>query len=456
MSIEKSQFIEYYVEQARRGNISLFLGAGVSASTGLPSWAALLKPCADKMGIKIDTTMDLYLVAQYYANEFGESALKRVLNDSINQITQSSDLVQKLLALNFMSIWTTNYDKVIENNLAEKNVLTNSIFDDRDLPNTTGPNRVNIYKMNGDITNLDRIVITQSDIENYHQNHELLLTFFKRELVVNTFLFLGYSFTDKVVLSCLSSVNQCLQQSANYHFAVLKRKADADFPYFVKDLEQRYHVRILLIDDYAELPEILTELRAAINQKNIFFSGVFERLPAGQDLCAEGLCKEMTAKLLLHRYHLYTGYGRNFGNYLAGSAIQYMLANNMEIDRYLIMRPFLKTMTPTDKEVHRKMLISECKFVVFMFGQSPENGQYVNSSGMRKEYELAKQGGKIIIPVGCTGYTAREIWQEMRNSIILYPYLERYIEELNRPLQQENIPRLVDIILQILKDCSAI
>jgi len=455
MSIEKSQFIEYYVEQARRGNISLFLGAGVSSSTGLPSWAALLKPCADKMGIKIDNTMDLYLVAQYYANEFGESALKRVLNDSINQITQSSDLVQRLLSLNFMSIWTTNYDKVIEENLAQKKVLTNSIFDDRDLPNTTGPNRVNIYKMNGDITNLDRIVITQSDIENYPQNHEMLLTFFKRELVVNTFLFLGYSFTDKVVLSCLSSVNQCLKQSANYHFAVLKRKADADFPYFVKDLEQRYHVRILLIDDYDELPEILTELRKAINRKNIFFSGVFERLPAKQDVCAELLCKDLTAALLSCQYRLYTGYGRNFGNYLAGSAIQYMLANNMEIDRYLVMRPFLKTMTPMDKEIHRKMLLSECKFSIFMFGQSPENGKYVNSHGMMKEYELAREAGKIIIPIGCTQYTAQVIWQDMHNSITLYPYLERYMEELNRPLQIENIPHLVHIILQILQDCSA-
>lgn len=350
MSIGKKQFMEYYVEQARNGNVSLFLGAGISTSVGLPTWAILLEPCAEQMGVRIDNNMDLFLLAQYYANEYGYSALKRVINNSINKLNDNSTLVDKLLELNFKSIWTTNYDKVIENNLMRKKVLTNSIYDDKDLSNTIGTNRVNIYKMNGDIANLDRIVITQKDIENYQENHEMLLTFFKRELVVNSFLFLGYSFTDEVVLSCLASVNRCLEESANYHFTIMKQKDDPEFLYFVKDLEIRYHIRVLLIDDYAELPEILCQLREAINKKNIFFSGVFERLEFLEDSFAELFLKTLTAELLKHQYHIYTGYGRNFGNYLCGSSIQYMLEHNMEIDRYLIMRPFLQTMTKEEKK----------------------------------------------------------------------------------------------------------
>lgn len=270
MSIDKTSFINFYVEQARRGNVSLFLGAGVSASAGLPSWAALLTPCAKQLGITIDSSVDLYLLAQYYANEYGYSALKRVINDSINQLDRESTLVDKLLDLNFKSIWTTNYDHIIERNLERKSVLTNSIHDDKDLPNTTGPNRISVYKMNGDISNLDRIVITQKDVEDYEKNHEMFLTFFKRELVVNSFLFLGYSFTDEIVLSCLAAVNRCLEDSANYHFAILPRRTDKDFELFVKDLETRYHIRVLLIDQYDELPGILYELREAINKKNIF------------------------------------------------------------------------------------------------------------------------------------------------------------------------------------------
>lgn len=454
MSITKEKFIDYYVEQARRGNVSLFLGAGVSASAGLPSWATLLEPCANQLGIEINSGMDLFLVAQYYANEYGESALKRVINDSINRLDDESPLIDKLLDLNFKSIWTTNYDQIIEKNLARKRVLTNSIYDEKDLPNISGPNRINIYKMNGDISNLDRIVITQKDIEDYPQNHEMMLTFFKRELVINSFLFLGYSFADEIVLACLASVNRCLGKSANYHFAILKNKKDTDFLHFVKDLESRYHVRVLLIDDYDQLPEILRELREAINKKNIFFSGVFERLAPDEDVFAEKVCKELTSTLLRNQYCIYTGYGRNFGNYLTGSSIQYMLAHNMEIDRFLIIRPFLQTMTAKEKERHRSMLINSCQYAIFMFGQSPRDGKYVKSTGMIKEYDIAKKLGKIIIPVGCTEFTAREIWNDVRTHISLYPYLEKYIDVLGEPMKSTTIEKLVKCIYQIILDCS--
>ena len=100
------------------------------------------------------------------------------------------------------------------------------------------------------------------------------------------------------------------------------------------------------------------------------------------------------------------------------------------------------------------MLISECRYVIFMFGQSPENGGYVNSTGMLKEYELAKERGKIIIPVGCTGYTASEIWKDVQRNITLYPYIERYIDTLGAPLETVNIDQLVSVILQIIADCS--
>ena len=85
-------------------------------------------------------------------------------------------------------------------------------------------NRVNIYKLNGDISNLDKIIITQRDLEKYEKEHHLLMTFFKKELVSNTFLFLGYSFKDTLVLSCLSDINACLGESSNYHYTIMEDK----------------------------------------------------------------------------------------------------------------------------------------------------------------------------------------------------------------------------------------
>lgn len=448
MSIDKRQFIQHYAKRAVDGETSLFLGAGTSASVGYPSWRDLLKPCAKELGIEIDDTVDLYLLAQYYANRFSYSALKRIINENINSLKYESNIVDELLNLNFKSIWTTNYDTVLENNLFKRNILANTVYNDRDLSNITRNNRVNIYKLNGDIKNLDNIVITQKDIEHYEANHELLMTFFKRELITNTFLFVGYSFTDTIVLSCLNTINRCLKDSSNCHYAILKKRKTADFDYFINDLEHRYHVNALIIDEYEELPEILNELNYEIKRKNIFFSGVFEKLSNQEDIFADDLCKKLTRELLQRNFSIYTGYGRNFGNYLAGHSLQYILYNNMNVNRNLIMRPFLKSMTEEQKRTHRQILINDCHVSIFMYGQTPTENGYENSTGMIKEYEISKEQQRIIIPIGSTGYTAYTIWKDVKKNITLYPYLERYIDVLN----SINTEKIVDSIIQILTE----
>ena len=59
-------FLNKYAEKVISGDASLFLGSGVSRDSGFPSWAALLAPCAEELGIDMgdDTEIaDLALVA---------------------------------------------------------------------------------------------------------------------------------------------------------------------------------------------------------------------------------------------------------------------------------------------------------------------------------------------------------------------------------------------------------
>jgi len=448
LSISRNQFIQHFARLAVNEETSLFLGAGISTSAGYPSWVSLLQPCAKELNVKIDDSVNLYLLAQYYANRFSYSALKRIINENINTPKYESNLVDELLDLNFKSIWTTNYDTVLENNLLKRNISVNTIYNDRDLPNINKGDRVNIYKLNGDIKNLDNIVITQKDLDEYESKHEMLLTFFKRELVTNTFLFLGYSFKDTIVLSSLAAINRCLNDSTTRHYAILRRDKSVNFDYFTSDLEKRYNINVLTIDEYDELPEILRELNYEIKRKNIFFSGVFDRLPKEQNEFAYELCSKLTAAILKSNYSIYTGYGRNFGNYLAGNSLQFILCNNMNINKHLVMRPFLEIMSKEEKRNHRKMIINDCHVSIFMFGQTPTENGYKNSTGMMQEYEVAKELNRIIIPVGCTGYTATIIWEDIKNNLSLYPYLERYIDSLN----EDNIDKTVGVIMKILED----
>ena len=72
------------------------------------------------------------------------------------------------------------------------------------------------------------------------------------------------------------------------------------------------------------------------------------------------------------------------------------------------------------------------------------------SSGMFEEYSIAKSNpNKIIIPIGVTGGSANKILEDIRNNIIEYPYLEKYINAL----ATENDPRkIAKIVISIINE----
>ena len=108
-----------------------------------------------------------------------------VANDSkIRIVNKNFEFESELLKfnnmdLNFKNIWTTNYDSVIEDNLSKRRIISNKIIRDSDLVSLVPQTDVTIYKLNGDVSDSDNIVITKADIEKYNDNHQLLLTFLK-------------------------------------------------------------------------------------------------------------------------------------------------------------------------------------------------------------------------------------------------------------------------------------
>lgn len=249
MPIERQQFITQFSQQDLDGRISLFLGSGGSRDAGYPNWAELFAPIAKELQISTNESTDYYRLAQYYTNAFGSGALLQKINEQINRNRYQSDLLEKLIDVGFTNIWTTNFDNALEVNYQKQDVLINKLFKDQDFSNVDLNKRVNIFKMNGDISNLGSIIATQNDFESYPDTHRIILMFFKRELISSTFLFIGYSFTDHLVLDSLSEITRYLGGTTNFHYAIMKSKPnDTNFKYFVEDLEKRYHIRVLLVD----------------------------------------------------------------------------------------------------------------------------------------------------------------------------------------------------------------
>ena len=176
--MNEKEFINEMAEHIIRDESSLFLGAGSSCSVGFPSWGKLLEECAHKLNIKITKDTDLFSIAQYFSNRYGKTALQTIVKSVLNKNFEfESELLNSIMDLNFKNIWTTNYDSVIEDNLSKRRIISNKIIRDSDLVSLVPQTDVTIYKLNGDVSDSDNIVITKADIEKYNDNHQLPVSY---------------------------------------------------------------------------------------------------------------------------------------------------------------------------------------------------------------------------------------------------------------------------------------
>ena len=61
-------------------------------------------------------------------------------------------------------------------------------------------------------------------------------------------------------------------------------------------------------------------------------------------------------------------------------------------------------------------LINFQKFI-FLFGNKLVDTEIVLANGMRSELEIAVEKHNLIVPVGCTGYVAQEIWNTINGDL---------------------------------------
>lgn len=450
MPIEKDQFLKQFSQQVLDARTSLFLGAGASCDAGYPNWSHLFGEFADVLGVKPNDSTDYYKLAQYYVNNHGSSELRRRIRKQLNKYDYKSTLLEQLISIGFTNIWTTNFDNAIELSYQEKGILTNKVFRDGDFPNIDINKCINVFKMNGDITNTEGIVATQSDYERYADSHRIMLMFFKRELISSTFLFIGYSFTDHLVLECLSEIARYLGEATPYHYTIIKNDpSNQYFKYFIDDMERRYHIRVLLVDDYCEIPNILNELNEKIRSKRVFISGAYHSLTNEIDKYSHSLSQNLTASLLEQDYRIVNGIGLHFGTHLIGYANEFLAKRGIrDVEKYLIVKPFVGNQegAAQDKKCARERVIEQCGAAIFVFGDADGNA-LDGKSGVMEEFEIACQQHKVVIPIAYPGMVSEEIWNRVKDNITLYPYLEKGIQLLISETPPEDLSKLIVQIL---------
>lgn len=204
------QYIDFLAEELAREKLVIFVGAGVSRNSGLPSWQELVEVFAKKLGLyqKTFSSEEMLAIPEKFYREFGKVPYYRILHKIFEEKEYYANEIHNILKdLNLNYIITTNYDKLLDKIYEGIDEYYDVIKEDKDLAYSNS-NKM-IIKMHGDIEKKN-VVLKKSDYDNYEKNFPLITTFIKGLFTTNTILFIGYSLNDINVKNIMKWISEIL------------------------------------------------------------------------------------------------------------------------------------------------------------------------------------------------------------------------------------------------------
>jgi hypothetical protein len=348
-----------------------------------------------------------------------------------HECTENHHLIARLP---IRTIWTTNYDRLIESAFEAAGKRVDRKTTHENLSITLPKRDVTVYKMHGDIEQPHDAVLTKDDYETYSLKRGLFAAALQGDLIARTFLFLGFSFTDPNIDQVLGRIRVLLGQNPREHFWITRRvQPPSDItPAALKEYEYevqrqayrvsdllRYGITAILVDDYSEVTTILQGLVDRVRDHSIFISGsAREHGHLGPERM-ERLAQRLGSEIIQRKYRLVTGFGLGIGPAVLMGAVGELYRSGEKLEDRVVLRPFPRTaVTDAEKEAvytrHRMELLREARFTIFIAGNrlGPDGTGVQNGPGVIEEFELG-DGEVVPIPIGGTGFAAEEIWRRV-------------------------------------------
>jgi hypothetical protein len=160
--------MEQLISSFHKGNVILFVGAGVSMNLGLPSWGDLIDKLAEDLGYDPDiykTLGDNLALAEYYRIKKGNIGALRSWMDRkwhSNKIDVSKSKIHEYIAkAKFPIIYTINYDRWIELALDHHNQPYTKISSVSDVAKISHGS-TQVVKFHGDLEDDNSIVLDET------------------------------------------------------------------------------------------------------------------------------------------------------------------------------------------------------------------------------------------------------------------------------------------------------
>jgi hypothetical protein len=190
----------------------------------------------------------------------------------------------------------------------------------------------------------------------------------------------------------------------------------------------------------------------------IFISGAAHEYGEMDEREALGFVYSLSRSLVSKSMRVVSGFGLGVGSSVISGVLEQTFTNpKAKIEDQLVLRPFPQS---TEGELslsalwtkYRDDMIDHAGIALFMFGNKLSDDNVVLSNGMREEYEIAKNKGLFLIPIGATGYMAEQLWEERNCEIQKDTNISNEMKHLFEKLGNSQIKAvdLIDLVTQVI------
>ena len=466
-NISKGVLINEYAKNLKNGSASLFIGSGLSRKANYSGWKDILRNCAKEIGLDVEKEKDLITLAQYYIRVKQRTQITETIKEFFSDNNGSVQNVHRIIAsLPLNAVWTTNYDTLIERAYENEGVSTTIITDDDSYRNINRTAKIKIHKIHGTVKEAGKCIIARQDYDLFPQTHDIVLSELKGEMCSNSFLFLGYSFSDTDIQHILTKIRlEYENKHPQRHFCIVEKvkrnddENEEDYKYrttlqehYVSDM-QCYGINVVLVDSYNEIEDILLSIRDKVYEKNIFISGSYDD---GDQISSRitTITTSLVSSLVQNGYKIITGYGKNLGANITDGAYDGWTKVNEKVKDFnnalqIFTFPYRQRKTEARDKLYteiRKHMVSLTKVSIIIAGTNNRR----NFQGVYEEYELSNSANHLIIPIATTGGAARLIWDEL-NKVEKY-HNNQLFQSLDRETDVNNIVKTVINLIEKNKE----
>jgi hypothetical protein len=215
------------IEKIRHKKAIIFAGSGMSIYAGCPSGKKLVQIIKDKMSADEQKNVENVNTLPEIAQEFvdlqngSRSDLIAILKEYINIDYKDIHIHKWLLNIpQIKNIITTNYDTIFEKAYENK---INVIYNDYYLPQiNSNLEKVNLFKIHGDFTRIENILITKDDFDKFFINLKANLIWNRliSLLVSYSIIFIGYELDDPNIRIIYKEILEKMKNHINENYFI--------------------------------------------------------------------------------------------------------------------------------------------------------------------------------------------------------------------------------------------